>query len=192
VRSNTPLCAHIYRIDYKEEATMTDLSSAKFSALIIRFGAFFSYFYLIIMLILIFEIFMRYVLNSPTQWVHETSIFLSAICFVFGGLYSASSNTNLRIVLVYDIVSKDIRRWLDITIYSLCTLTTAAFSIATWYAVEKSFWTPSGEFRIVTSGSAWNPPYPSYLRAFLLLVLMAMTVQFIIFVYQIFRGNRDV
>ncbi|MFK5977825.1 MAG: TRAP transporter small permease [Rhizobiaceae bacterium] len=154
---------------------------------VFKLGHLFSALFLVSMGILIYEVVMRYAFNSPTIWVHETTIFLCASCFVFGGLHSVSRDGHIRVVLVYDYVSDEVRRWLDIAIYTICGLATGMFSFALWQTVVKSFWAPTGEFRIITSGSAWNPPYPSLLRAFLFVVLIAMTIQFAIFVINRLR-----
>lgn len=53
-------------------------------------------------LILLLEVFLRYVLNSPTIWAHETTVFLCGAAFVFGGLYCTARNTHIRVVLLYD------------------------------------------------------------------------------------------
>ncbi|NNE80600.1 MAG: hypothetical protein HKN18_10040 [Silicimonas sp.] len=63
------------------------------------------------------------------------------------------------------------------------------FSYSIWPTVVKSFWAPTGEFRMITSGSAWNPPYPTFLRAFLFIVLIVMTLQFALLVINRLRGK---
>ena len=137
--------------------------------------------------ILIFEVVMRYVFDSPTKWVHETTIFICAVCFVFGGLHAVARDGHIRIVLLYDKAGARARRWLDITIYAACGFATAMFSWSVWPTVVGSFFAPTGEFRMITSGSAWNPPFPALLRAFLFVVLVAMTVQFALFVLRRLR-----
>ena len=159
---------------------------------VFKLGKFFSVLFIVSMGILIYEVIMRYVFDNPTIWVHETTIFLCAACFLFGGLHSVSRNGQIRVVILYDYVSESVRRWLDIVVYTICGLATAIFSYALWPTVVGSFWAPTGEFRIVTSGSAWNPPYPSLLRAFLFIVLIAMTVQFAIFVINRLRNKLNV
>lgn len=145
--------------------------------------------FLVSMCILIFEVVMRYVFDRPTIWVHETTIFLCAVSFVFGGLHSVSRNGHIRIVLIYDHIGANIRRWMDVVIYSVCGMATAMFSYALWPTVVKSFYDPTGAFRMITSGSAWNPPFPALLRAFLFVILVAMTIQFALFVVNKLRGK---
>ena len=129
---------------------------------------------------LIFEVVMRYGFNSPTQWAHETVIFLTAITFVYGGLYGASTDRHIRVVLVYENLSPRLRRAFDITISLACAFATALFSWAGWLVVQKAIWTPAGDFRFETSGSAWNPPFPGLLKVFLFLILIIMSIQFAI------------
>ncbi len=152
-------------------------------------GHLFSLLFLASMGILIFEVVMRYGFNAPTIWVHETTIFLCAVCFVFGGLHTVSRDGHIRIVLVYDQVGARARRGLDIFIHAACGFATGMFSYALAPTVAGSFYTPAGEFRIITSGSAWNPPFPAYLRLFLLIILIAMTLQFLVFVINRIRGG---
>ncbi|MBF2760377.1 MAG: TRAP transporter small permease subunit [Ectothiorhodospiraceae bacterium AqS1] len=164
-----------------------DIPSDPFAAMTLKLGHFFAALFLVSMAILIFEVVMRYAFDRPTIWVHETTIFICAICFVFGGLHSVARNGHIRVVLLYDHVSPAMRRRLDIAIYTICGFATGIFSYAIWPTVVKSFWAPTGEFRMITSGSAWNPPYPTLLRAFLFLVLIAMTVQFAVLVFNRIR-----
>ena len=62
------------------------------------------------MLILIQEVILRYVFNAPTIWAHETTIFLCALAFVYGGLYCTARDSHIRVVLIYDAVGPGTRR----------------------------------------------------------------------------------
>lgn len=130
--------------------------------------------------ILIIEIFLRYVLNSPTIWAHETVIFLNAAAFVFGGLFVVARNSHIRVVLIYDYLAKPIRRHFDIIISLVSFAASAIFAWAAWQGVKRAAWTPTGEFRLETSGSAWNPPTPGVLKVFLLVILIVMAIQFLV------------
>lgn len=174
----------------EERFEKQDVAKDAFGKGLLKIGNLFAALFLLSMAILIYEVVMRYVFNSPTAWVHETTIFLCAICFVFGGLHAVVRDGHIRVVILYDYVGERVRRWLDIVIYSICGFATAMFSYAVWPTVVKSFWAPSGEFRMITSGSAWNPPYPTLLRAFLFITLVAMTIQFAIFVINLIRADR--
>lgn len=152
-----------------------------------RGGIVFATGFLVSMAILIFEIFMRYVLNAPTLWAHETTIFLCAIAFIYGGLYCASHNRHIRVVLIYDAVSPRVRRALDVVISLVCFFSASFFAYAAWLMVERSLWAPSGEIRFERTGSAWNPPTPALLKLLLLSVLVVLGIQFLVLAYNYAR-----
>lgn len=155
-----------------------------------RTGIIFAMAFLASMAILIFEIFMRYALNSPTLWAHETTIFLCAISFVFGGLFCVSRDRHIRVVLVYDHVGPRIRRILDVVISILCAISAGFFAWASWQMVKRSWWTPGGDIRLEGTGSAWNPPTPALLKGFLFAVMIIMALQFVILAYNHARRGK--
>lgn len=148
--------------------------------MIVSLGTLFSFAIVLSAAILIVEVAMRYLFNSPTIWAHETVIFLTAITFLFGGLYCASTNKHIRVVLIYDALSPGLRRVFNVAISIACAIASALFSWAGWLVVERAIWTPAGDFRLETSGSAWNPPTPGLLKLFLLGILILMCLQFAI------------
>jgi TRAP-type C4-dicarboxylate transport system permease small subunit len=141
------------------------------------------------MLILIQEVFLRYVLNAPTIWAHETTIFLCALCFIYGGLYCTARNTHIRVVIFYDLVNHRVRRVLDVLISLICAASAGFFAWATWLMVQRAAFTPDGRFRLETSGSAWNPPMPSLLKIFLFVVMLVMCLQLLVLAWGYARGT---
>ncbi|WP_138468772.1 TRAP transporter small permease subunit [Poseidonocella sp. HB161398] len=137
--------------------------------------------------LLFYEVVMRYVFNAPTKWVHETVVFLSALAFVFGGLYAAALDTHIRVVIFYDRLSAGAKRLFDVAISTACLVASLFFAWAAWLSVERAAWTPQGDFRLETSGSAWNPPYPGLLKIFLFAVMILLAVQFAIFAVNYLR-----
>jgi len=142
------------------------------------------------MLILIQEVVLRYFFNSPTSWAHETTIFLSGIAFVYGGLYCVARDSHIRVVLIYDAIPPRVRRGFDVVISLVCAASSAMFAYAAWLMVERAAFTPQGDFRLERSGSAWNPVYPGALKVFLLAVLTVMALQFLILTINYARGKR--
>lgn len=139
--------------------------------------------------ILVVEVVLRYVFNAPTIWAHETVIFLNALAFIFGGLYVAARDGHIRVVLIYDQLSKHVRRRFNVGISLACCAATTIFAWAAWKGVERSAWTPAGDFRLETSGSAWNPPLPGLLKIYLLVILAVMAAQFLILAYSYFSDK---
>ena len=164
--------------------------AGRLGRLISRGGIVFAIGIVLAMLILIQEVVLRYFFNNPTTWAHETTIFLSGIAFVYGGLYCVARNSHIRVVLIYDAVSPKVRRVFDVIISAVCALSSAMFTYAAWIMVGRAAFTPSGEFRLERSGSAWDPVYPGLMKVFLLAVLTVMAVQFLVLTVNYARGKR--
>lgn len=131
-------------------------------------------------LILLLEVFLRYLFNAPTIWAHETTVFLCGISFVFGGLYCTCRNTHIRVVLLYDHFSARVRRVADVLISLVSALASGFFAYAAYHMVERAVVTPSGDIRLETTGSAWSPPTPALIKIFILVVMVLLVVQFLI------------
>ena len=155
-----------------------------------RGGIIFAIGIFVAMLILIQEVILRYVFGNPTNWAHETTIFLCAIAFVYGGLYCTARDRHIRVVLIYDVLGPRARRGFDVAISLICAASAAMFAWASWTMAARATFRPDGTFRLESSGSAWNPVYPGLLKIFLLLVLGVMAVQFVILAVAYARGRR--
>lgn len=141
-------------------------------------------------IILLIEVFLRYVLNNPTLWVHETSVFLCGIAFIYGGLYCASRDSHIRVVLIYDSLGPRWRRIFDIAIYFVSAVAALFFAWASWLMVERAFWAPDGRFRMEGTGSAWNPPTPALMKGFLFVIMIVLAVQFVVLAVNHMRRVR--
>lgn len=158
--------------------------------LIDRVGILFAIGIVLSMAILINEVLLRYVFNSPTIWAHETTIFLCGIAFIYGGLYCTVRDKHIRVVLIYDVIPPRIRRIFDIVISLVCAAASAMFAWAAWIMVQRAAFRPDGSFRLESSGSAWDPVFPGLVKVFMLLVLAVMAVQFIILAINYAKGRK--
>jgi len=140
------------------------------------------------MVILIQEVVLRYVFNAPTIWAHETTIFLCAVAFIYGGLYGVARNTHIRVVIFYDLIHGRARQVLDTIISLICMGASIFFAWASWLMVTRAIFRPDGSIHLETSGSAWDPPFPAYLKLFLLAVLVVMALQFLILAVNYLRA----
>lgn len=174
-----------------EGVGLTAPEAGRFGLMIERIGYVFATAIVLAALVLIYEIFMRYVLGSPTQWVHETSIFLCSIAFLYGGLFCASRNSHIRVVLIYDFLPPRLRRVFDVVIYITSMISALFFAYAAWLVAKLAFFTPSGAFRMETTGSAWNPPTPAIIKGFLLVVMIGLAIQFLILAFNHARRTHS-
>jgi TRAP-type C4-dicarboxylate transport system permease small subunit len=51
--------------------------------------------------IVAFEVFSRYILNSPTIWVYDTSLFLFGYISALGGAYAQQRNAHINVDIIY-------------------------------------------------------------------------------------------
>lgn len=142
-------------------------------------GQYVSLLFLFSGIIIVFEIGARYLFNAPTIWVHETTIFLCSVCYVYGGSHCLARNKHIGIGLIYDNVPPLWRWRLDLFIAFMGAIFGLVLTWAAWTMTEQAIFAPWGDFRLETSGSAWNPPFPAFTKAFIFIVFIVMTLQFI-------------
>ncbi len=145
----------------------------------------------VIVLVSFYEIIRRYVFDAPTLWVHETVTFAGATLFVIGGLYALATDRHVRIVLIYDAVSPRVQRWLRVVHHLLGLAFCGMLLFASWSMAKGAVLAPWGGFRLETSGSAWNPPFPALLKVVILVAVAVMTLQFVLHLIRDLRGKGD-
>lgn len=136
--------------------------------------------FLFIVLISFYEVFMRYLFNAPTIWVHESAAFLGGSLFVFGGAYALATDKHVRVVLFYDSVSPKTRTCLNIFHHIMGILFSMMMTWAAYLMIKDSWFAPWGEMRLETSATAWNPPFPAYLKAIIFITMLILTLQFLL------------
>lgn len=161
------------------------------SAVMMPFGRLFGCAFLLVTAFSFFEVVMRYGFNAPTEWAHETTTAMTALCFMFGGVYCLATDRHIRVVLIYDFVSLRVRRIMDVVISIVGAASTGLMAWASWPLAYKSFYRPTGEFRLETTGTAWNPPTPAIVKTFLFLMLCVMCVQFALQAIRHIRRDAD-
>ena len=165
--------------------------SGRFGRAVDALGKVVATFFLISTGIVLYEIVSRYAFDAPTRWAHETTTFLCAVGFLFGGLYALSHDRHIRVVLIYEAVPDAVRRWFDVVISTVGLIAVLFFAYAAWATVQRSWFAAgSGQFKFETSGSAFNAPYPALIKGLLFAVVVAMAVQFVIHIVNTLRAAR--
>ena len=106
-----------------------------------------------------YEVMMDAVFNAPTIWVHDTTIMMSATCFLFGGAYALQRRDHIRITFLYDALPPYLQRACDL-VGLLCGLIYLAG--LGWFAGAQAF---DSIMRVERSGRAWDVPMPMVIRA---------------------------
>ncbi len=158
--------------------------------LIYKLGNMLSLLFIFTVAISFYEVLMRYLFNAPTIWVHETASFLGGCLFVYGGIYALSTNKHVRVVLIYDLVSNRVRRWLNVFHHIMGIIFSGLLSWAAYQMVQDSWFTPFGDIRLETSGSAFDPSFPALVKGMIFVTLCIMFIQFILHLLQELNGLR--
>ena len=125
----------------------------------------------VIVAMIVYEVFMRYVLEKPTIWVNEMSLWMGGWIYLSAGVYAMQQRSHIRITLLYDIVPLWLRRFFDIisalliVVWAFCTIwgayNEAVKAFLTWERFD----------------SAWAPPIPAISQPLILITMVFVTVQ---------------
>jgi TRAP-type C4-dicarboxylate transport system permease small subunit len=124
-----------------------------------------------IVVIIFYEVVMRYLFAQPTLWVNEMSLWVAGAVYLTAGLYAMQQRSHIRIYIIYDMVPKTVQRVFDIV--SL---------ICVWLFAAALIWGGFGEayaklMRWETFGTAWDPPIPATIKPLILVTLVVLALQ---------------
>lgn len=177
------------KIDLAADGLKHSIAQTSLDRVIDRFGSVVSSLFAMGVVISFYEIVMRYAFDSPTVWVHESTIGLVAFSYLFGGMYCLATDKHIRIGLIYFNTTGRTRQVLDI-FNSLMTICFAvALSYAAWGMAHKGLYLPTGEFTLERSGSAWNPIIPAIIKLMLFVTASMLAVQSVLHLFRAFKSS---
>ncbi len=163
-----------------------------FDRWIISIGNILSLFFLVCTSIIILEIVLRYIFNSPTIWIHETTVFICSILFLYAGSFTLAKNKHIRITMLHDILPNKFKYIIDMFVLFINLIYSIIMLYAAYIIAQKSLFAPWGDFRMETSGSAWDPVFPALVKSFLFVALCLMFVQFLLKLIKYIKGAKNV
>jgi len=101
-------------------------------------GKIFAWSIVVLTLSISYEVFSRYVLNSPHAWMFDFQIMMYGTLFMMAGAYTLSKNGHVRGDVLYVFFEPRTQAWLDLILYFLFFLPgVVALTWAGWnYALE--------------------------------------------------------
>ena len=125
----------------------------------------------VIVLVMLYEVFVRYILFKPTMWANELSLWLAGVVYLIGGIYAMRLRCHIRIVMLYDIVSRKTQRIFDLisviilVLYAIAVvvggLPDATMSLMTWERF----------------GTFWDPPIPAVMKPLIIISIVLIALQ---------------
>ena len=121
--------------------------------------------------IIFYEVFVRYVLGAPTLWVNEMSLWIGGGIYLTSGLYAMQQRSHIRIFVLYDMMPTVVQKLFNLL--SVICLMIFAFSV-----VWGGFGEAAAKFaRWETFGTAFDPPIPATNKSLVLMTLLFVTLQ---------------
>jgi TRAP-type mannitol/chloroaromatic compound transport system permease small subunit len=105
-----------------------------------------------------YEVMMDSVFDAPTIWVHDATVMLGAICFLFGGAYALQRRDHIRITFIYDALPRPAQRVCDLV--GLVTGLIYLLGLG-WFTGAQAI---DSIMRVERSGRAWDFPMPMVIR----------------------------
>ncbi|MGH1416452.1 MAG: TRAP transporter small permease subunit [Pelagimonas sp.] len=126
---------------------------------------------LFIVSIIFLEVVLRYVFQSPTIWVNETSLWVAGMVYLTAGLYSMQQRSHIRIFILYDLAPRWLRRVFDV----ISTICVCIFAFAViWGAFDDAV----GKFMTWERfGTKFDPPIPATLYPLILITMFLLAIQ---------------
>jgi len=83
------------------------------------FGKGFAWLIVVLMLLVVIEVFKRYILNAPTAWVFDASNMLYGTLFMMGGAYTLSQDGHVRGDFLYGSMKPRKQAAIDLVLFGL-------------------------------------------------------------------------
>lgn len=131
------------------------------------------------------EVAMDALFDAPTIWVHDTTIMMSATCFLFGGAYALQRRDHIRITFLYEALPPSLQRACDL-VGLLCGL--LYLGGLGWFAGAQAL---DSIMRVERSGRAWDFPMPMVIRTAFFLGTALLALQTASLLIQLIRKRAN-
>lgn len=126
-------------------------------------------------LVMLYEVFLRYVIEAPTLWANELTLWIAGFVFLLSGIYAMQQRCHIRIFILYDILPRPLRHACDvISVVLLCL-----FAFLMVYGSYKQVFTIKFH-RWEMFGTAFDPPIPATIQPTILIVVVLISLQAVV------------
>ena len=118
--------------DHQERLAPGNAVTRLIDRLSIFTGVFVAYWTVIAVFVYFYEVVVRYVFNSPTNWAHESMFLMFGMQYIIAGAYAYHHDAHVRVDLFYAKASPRVKAVLDIiTSFAFCIFV-LAFLFTAW------------------------------------------------------------
>ncbi len=122
--------------------------------------------------VMLYEVFARYVIEAPTLWANELTLWIAGYVFLCSGFYAMQQRCHIRISLLYDNVPRPVRKLFDVMSTSLI----AVFTFGLVFGSYKQVFV-NKLYRWEMFGTAFDPPIPATIQPMILIILVLISLQ---------------
>lgn len=130
---------------------------------------------LMMTLVMLYEVFLRYVVRHPTLWANELTLWIAGFVFLCSGLYAMQQRCHIRIFLLYDAVPRWLQRTFDVISAGLIVV----FSCFLIYGSFKQVFIIKF-YNWEMFGTAFDPPIPATVQPAILILVTLIAIQAVI------------
>ncbi len=122
--------------------------------------------------VMLYEVLMRYVVEAPTKWANELTLWIAGFVFLTSGLYAMQQRCHIRISILYDVLPRPVRKIFDV----LSTAIIVAFTVGLVFGSYKQVFV-NKFYRWEMFGTAFDPPIPATIQPMILITLVLISLQ---------------
>ena len=122
--------------------------------------------------VMLYEVFLRYVIEAPTKWANELTLWIAGFVFLCSGLYAMQQRCHIRITLLYDAVPRPVRKLFDVLSALLIVMFAAGLIFGSYKQVFVNKF-----YRWEMFGTAFDPPIPATIQPMILIILALIALQ---------------
>ncbi|WP_413282490.1 TRAP transporter small permease subunit [Vibrio sp. MA40-2] len=156
----------------------------KIDRLFVKLGEWVSVLFFIVVAIGFFEVVARYAFDSPTIWVHETTTFIVSIALLYGGVACYAENKHIRMEFIRQGFSKKIQWYLELLVELLMLAFISMLTYGSYCTTRDAFISPFGKFKMQTSGTVLDTPFPALNKGFFFFTCIAILVLSFMHLYR--------
>lgn len=125
--------------------------------------------------VMLYEVFLRYVLEAPTLWANELTLWIAGFVFLCSGFYAMQQRSHIRIFIIYEMMPRWVRHVCDV----LSTLLIVSFAIVMVFGSYKQVFITKF-YKWEMFGTAFDPPIPATIQPMILIMVTLIAIQSIL------------
>ena len=122
--------------------------------------------------VMLYEVFLRYVVEAPTLWANELTLWIGGFVFLCSGFYAMQQRCHIRIFILYDIMPRWAQKVCDVISVGLLVV----FSFFLVYGSFKQVFIVKF-YKWEMFGTAFDPPIPATIQPMILIIIPLVATQ---------------